>query len=149
MKSGLSDTNPIIVAAFKAALLHQGLVIAAVLVLLALGWIAARELRPNARESRGPAPRESTARRVLRIGFGILWVFDGLLQAQPAMAVGLPSQVIEPTAASSPGWVQHVVNWAGTAWSYHPIQAGAAVDSIIENASRSLSANAAPPALPG
>ena len=43
------------------------------------------------------------------------------------MAAGLPSQVIEPTAASSPGWVQHVVNWAGTAWSYHPIQAGAAV----------------------
>jgi len=40
---------------------------------------------------------------------------------------GLPSQVIEPTAASSPGWVQHAVNWAGTAWSYHPIQAGAAV----------------------
>jgi cytochrome oxidase Cu insertion factor (SCO1/SenC/PrrC family) len=42
------------------------------------------------------------------------------------MAVGLPSQVIEPTAASSPGWVQHLVNWAGTAWSYHPVQAGAA-----------------------
>jgi cytochrome oxidase Cu insertion factor (SCO1/SenC/PrrC family) len=48
------------------------------------------------------------------------------LQAQPKMAVGLPSQVIEPTAASSPHWVQAVVNWAGTAWSYHPMQAGAA-----------------------
>ncbi len=42
------------------------------------------------------------------------------------MAVGLPSQVIEPIAASSPRWVQHVVNWAGTTWSYHPMQAGAA-----------------------
>ena len=62
---------------------------------------------------------------MLRIGFGVLWIFDGLLQAQPAMAVGLPSQVIEPTAASSPAWVQHLVNWAGTSWSYHPIQAGA------------------------
>ena len=41
------------------------------------------------------------------------------------MAVGLPSQVIEPIAASSPRWVQHVVNWAGTTWSYHPMQAGA------------------------
>ena len=41
------------------------------------------------------------------------------------MAIGLPSQVIEPTAASSPTWVQHVVNWAGTSWSYHPMQAGA------------------------
>ncbi len=55
----------------------------------------------------------------------MLWVFDGILQAQPKMAIGLPSQVIEPTAASSPHWVQQVVNWAGTAWSYHPMQAGA------------------------
>ena len=41
------------------------------------------------------------------------------------MAIGLPSQVIQPLAAASPRWVQHVVNWAGTTWSYHPMQAGA------------------------
>jgi cytochrome oxidase Cu insertion factor (SCO1/SenC/PrrC family) len=63
---------------------------------------------------------------VLRVGFGLLWVFDGILQAQPKMAIGLPSQVIEPTAASSPHWVQQVVSWAGTTWSYHPLQAGTA-----------------------
>ncbi len=60
------------------------------------------------------------------IGFGNLWLFDAFLQAQPKMAVGLPSLVIEPSAASSPAWVQHLVNWAGTTWSYHPVQAGAA-----------------------
>ena len=70
----------------------------------------------------GPEP---AGRQLLRIGFGVLWIFDGLLQAQPAMAEGLPSQVIQPAAATSPGWVQHIVNWAGTSWSYHPIQAGA------------------------
>ena len=43
------------------------------------------------------------------------------------MAAGLPSQVIKPAAANSPGWVQHIVNWAGTSWSYHPVQAGASV----------------------
>ena len=69
---------------------------------------------------------EPAGRRLLRIGFGLLWIFDGLLQAQPAMAAGLPSQVIEPTAASSPRWVQHVVDWGAVTWSYHPIQAGAA-----------------------
>jgi hypothetical protein len=69
---------------------------------------------------------EPAGRRLLRIGFGLLWIFDGLLQAQPAMAAGLPSQVIEPTAASSPPWVQHVVDWGAVTWSYHPIQAGAA-----------------------
>ncbi len=127
MQSGLSDTNPIIVAAFKAALLHQGLIIAAVLLLLALAWAAVRMrgLRP-APGPQGPSPSETTARRVLRIGLGVLWLFDGLLQAQPAMAAGLPSQVIEPSAASSPGWVQHLVSWGATSWSYHPVEAGAA-----------------------
>ncbi|MGB6456862.1 MAG: hypothetical protein WBH47_20540, partial [Streptosporangiaceae bacterium] len=140
MQSGLSDTNPVIVAAFKAALLHQGLIIAAILAVLGLAWVAAREFGPagGARWTRmslrgsapDPAPGgpggssrcESTARRVLRVGFGVLWVFDGLLQAQPAMAAGLPSQVIEPGATASPAWVQHVVNWGATAWSFHPVQ---------------------------
>jgi cytochrome oxidase Cu insertion factor (SCO1/SenC/PrrC family) len=128
MQSGLSDTNPIIVAAFKAALLHQGLIIAAVLALLALAWLAAREFSPggSARESRWSFRGEGPARRVLRVGFGLLWLLDGLLQAQPAMAAGLPSQVIQPAAATSPSWVQHLVNWGATAWSYHPVQAGAA-----------------------
>src|SRR5215475_6544764 len=130
MKSGLSDTNPIIVAAFKAALVHQGLLILIVLALLALAWTAARMrwIPWHATAHFGPSgagpsptrtvpPGQSTARRVLRVGFGILWVFDGLLQAQPAMAAGLPSQVIQPAAATSPSWVQHLVNWGATAWS--------------------------------
>jgi cytochrome oxidase Cu insertion factor (SCO1/SenC/PrrC family) len=70
--------------------------------------------------------REPVARRVLRIGFGLIWIFDGILQAQPAMPLGLTSQVIEPSATSSPRWVQHVVNWAGTSWTYHPIEISAA-----------------------
>ena len=76
----------------------------------------------------GPASgrRARPWRELLRIGFGVLWIIDGLLQGQPGMPAGLPSQVIEPAASSSPGWVQHIVNWAGTTWSYHPIQAGAA-----------------------
>jgi cytochrome oxidase Cu insertion factor (SCO1/SenC/PrrC family) len=131
MNSGLSNTNPTLVAAFRSALLHQGLIIALVLLLLGLAWVGIREWVPGARSAAGGpwsasgAP-EPVARRVLRIGFGIIWIFDGLLQAQPAMAAGLPSQVIKPTAASSPVWVQHLVNWAGTSWSYHPVQAGAA-----------------------
>jgi hypothetical protein len=42
------------------------------------------------------------------------------------MAGGLPSQVIQPAASSSPGWVQHVVNAGANIWDYHPVQAGAA-----------------------
>jgi cytochrome oxidase Cu insertion factor (SCO1/SenC/PrrC family) len=70
--------------------------------------------------------REARGRRLLRIGFGLIWILDGILQAQPKMAAGLASQVIQPTAAASPTWVQHLVNWGGTIWSYHPITSGAA-----------------------
>ncbi len=131
MNSGLTDNNPTLVAAFRAALLHQGLIVLAVLAVLGLIWVSLREWVPAARptlagRSAGAASAEPAGRRLLCIGFGIVWIFDGLLQAQPAMAAGMPSQVIEPTAASSPLWVQHLVNWAGTSWSYHPIEAGAA-----------------------
>ncbi len=131
MNSGINANDPTVVAAFRAALAHQGMIALAFVILLALAWGSARAWRPPGTSAApgpdGPGrPAEPTGRRVLRIGFGILWLFDGVLQAQPAMAVGLPSKVIEPTAASSPAWVQHVVNWAGTSWSYHPIQAASA-----------------------
>jgi cytochrome oxidase Cu insertion factor (SCO1/SenC/PrrC family) len=132
MNSGLDLSDPAIVAAFKAALVHQGLIALLIFVFVGLSWVSIRawlNASPAAAgdETAGSAPAgaEPAWRQLLRIGFGLLWVFDGILQAQPKMAIGLPSQVIEPTAASSPPWVQHVVNWAGTSWSYHPMQAGA------------------------
>ena len=128
MNSGLNVDDPTVVAAFRAALLHQGLIILAIFAVLSIAWVAVR--RPPAVGAAGARVRaalpEPAGRRVLRIGFGLLWLLDGVLQAQPGMAAGMPSQVIEPTASSSPSWVQHLVNWAGTTWSYHPIQAGAA-----------------------
>ena len=126
MNSGLNAADPTVVAAFRAALLHQGLIALAIFAVLSVVWVSVRGQAENAT---GAAARvahpEPAGHQVLRIGFGLLWLFDGILQAQPRMAVGLPSQVIEPTAASSPHWVQHLVNWAGTTWSYHPVQAGA------------------------
>ena len=131
MNSGINVNDPTVVAAFKSALLHQGLIALLIFALLGFAWVTVRAWLPVAQPAgadgtRVPAVPEPSWRQVLRIGFGLLWVFDGILQAQPKMAVGLPSQVIEPAAASSPRWVQEVVNWAGTTWSYHPMQAGAA-----------------------
>ena len=128
MNSGVNIGDPTVVAAFKSALLHQGLIRPADLrarradLAEPAGLPAGRRATPSARRH----PGRAAWRQVLRIGFGLLWLFDGILQAQPKMAVGLPSQVIQPAAASSPHWVQDVVNWAGTTWSYHPMQAGAA-----------------------
>jgi cytochrome oxidase Cu insertion factor (SCO1/SenC/PrrC family) len=153
MGNMLSTDNPAIVAAFHAALTKQGLIILAIVMALAALWIVwrsrqvqpelgrRRELRavkavdgwlggPDGRRA-GPAvpawtATEPAARRLLRIGFGILWVFDGLLQAQPAMPVGLADEVTVPAAGSSPGWVQHLSNWAGLVWDTHPVGAAAA-----------------------
>jgi cytochrome oxidase Cu insertion factor (SCO1/SenC/PrrC family) len=124
MNSGLSPNDPTLEAAFRSALMRQGLIALAVFVLLWLIWGALRNWVPAAKA--GALAAEPRGRQVLRIGFGLLWVFDGILQAQPQMPGGLPSQVIEPAAQSSPRWVQEVVNAGGTIWSYHPIQAAAA-----------------------
>ena len=124
MNSGLSPDDPTLVAAFRSALLHQGLIAAAVFVLLLLAWGTSRNWVPAAA---GTAPAaEPRGRQVLRIGFGLLWLLDGILQAQPKMPGGLPSQVIEPTAQASPHWVQDLVNAGGTIWSDHPVTAAAA-----------------------
>ena len=134
MNSGVNVNDPTVIAAFKTALLHQGVI--ALLIFCALGvvWVTVRALLPAAQpgeqtglgSSAASAVTEPSWRQLLRVGFGVLWIFDGILQAQPTMAIGLPSPVIQPSAASSPHWVQQVVNWAGTTWSYHPMQAGAA-----------------------
>jgi cytochrome oxidase Cu insertion factor (SCO1/SenC/PrrC family) len=128
MNSGLNLNAPAVVEAFKTLLLHQGIIALLIFASLGLTWVSARVWLGVSAEpaAAAPASAEPAGRRVLRIGFGVLWLVDGILQAQPGMAIGLPSRVIEPTAASSPAWVQHVVNWAGTSWSFHPLQAGAA-----------------------
>jgi cytochrome oxidase Cu insertion factor (SCO1/SenC/PrrC family) len=129
MNSGVNPANTILVSAFRSALFHQWAIVGIIFLLLLLAWGATRSWVTTSTQARAALTaswREPKARRLLRIGFGALWLFDGILQAQPQMAGGLPSQVMEPAASSSPAWVQHLVNWAGTIWSYHPVQAGAA-----------------------
>lgn len=160
MTSGLNATAPSIVAAFKAALLHQGLIVLALVVLVLVAWRAFRlaELRRAAPAvagrpgspgrpaamptgaarlagSRGrtsvgepaaAAVGEAPGRRAVRIGFGLLWLLDGLLQAQAAMPLGLPSQVIRPVAATTPLGFQHFLDGVLTVWTLHPVTAAAA-----------------------
>src|SRR5450432_575160 len=46
MKSGLNLGNPLLAAAFRSALLHQGMVALLVFGVLALAWVSVREWRP-------------------------------------------------------------------------------------------------------
>lgn len=70
----------------------------------------------------GPEPR---ARRFLRWSFGLLWIVDGLLQAQPAMPVGF-LRMIRAEAAGAPPWLADVLDPLVRAWARHPVAADAA-----------------------
>jgi cytochrome oxidase Cu insertion factor (SCO1/SenC/PrrC family) len=133
MTSGSVDA--VLAAAFRSALLHQLLIIAVIFLVLLAAWAALRTWGrggDSADATGGKAAAvawpEPRARTVLRVGFGGLWLVDGILQAQPQMASGLADQVIKPAAASSPGWVQGLAGWGVNFWDYHPVTAaGSAV----------------------
>jgi cytochrome oxidase Cu insertion factor (SCO1/SenC/PrrC family) len=135
MGRSLQSGNSVIVSAFHTALFHQFLFLLAVGAVLAIGFNVLRTIQYRRLEAVGrttfptaqmyPYP-EPAARRILRIGFGLIWVLDGLLQLQASMPLDLPSGVIQPAANSSPPWVQHLVNSGVTIWSNHPVQAAAA-----------------------
>ena len=136
MGRSVQTGNSLIVSSFHAALFHQFIAIFVLGALCAIGFNVFRTVQYRRLKAHGmasfpssgeanPVP-EPEARRVLRIGFGALWIFDGLLQIQSSMPLGLPSGVIQPSASSSPGWVQHLVNTGATIWSNHPIQAASA-----------------------
>jgi cytochrome oxidase Cu insertion factor (SCO1/SenC/PrrC family) len=127
--------NPTITAAFRSTLGHQFLVVLILAIVLIVAWNVIRTVRyrraaaTSTFDAKAPplwSYPEPTARRFLRIAFGILWAFDGLLQVQGSMPEGVPGGVLTPAASSSPGWVQHLVNVGVTIWSDHPVSAAAA-----------------------
>jgi cytochrome oxidase Cu insertion factor (SCO1/SenC/PrrC family) len=150
MGGTISDSNPLILAAFASALRHQALIVLILLLIAATAWVwpyTAPKPRPDVEPAGGadavsatdaaaaptaieaaqPATElgEHPARKLLRVSFGLLWIFDGLLQLQHAMPTGLPAQVVQPAAASSPHWVQQLVNNGTLIWLRHPISAAA------------------------
>jgi len=151
MPHAITASNPLVVAAFHATLLHQLLLLLVIGVALALCWnvaftlhqrraarsVAAAEQgegEPSAGGALASSPAagalaalEPSGRKVLRIAFGLLWVLDGLLQLQSAMPIAMPGGVIRPAAAGSPPWVHSIVNFGLTIWTNHPVQAAASV----------------------
>jgi cytochrome oxidase Cu insertion factor (SCO1/SenC/PrrC family) len=134
MSPGLKTNNSNIVSAFHSALLHQGLLVLLILAVagITLNVLRSQQFRRAVRDDGAPTARpagsigEPAARRLLRISFGLIWLFDGVLQGQSSMPLGMIPQGVQPAAAASPTWVQHVVNAGATIWSFHPVQAAAA-----------------------
>ncbi len=136
MGSSLQTTNNTVISAFESALLRQALFVLAILGLLFVAWNILRSMQIRHAIVLGadqratvtaPGAAEPTARHLLRVSFGCLWLFDGLLQAQTSMPLGLTSGVIQPAAAGSPRWVRHLVDVGVTIWNNHPVPAATAV----------------------
>ena len=137
MGHGLQTDNPTIAAAFRTALDHQFLIILVILVaVLAVAWNVVRTIHyrravaagtldatvPDAlalpRAGGPPAPPDH-----LRHPVGVRRAAPG---AERRCRSACPARSSRPSASSSPGWVQHLVNVGTTIWSDHPVTAAAA-----------------------
>jgi cytochrome oxidase Cu insertion factor (SCO1/SenC/PrrC family) len=92
-------------------------------------WIVGRrrgDLPQRWRDVLGTADRaaEPVARRIVRIGFGALWLVDGLLQAAPDVPAGFRAPLAEGLAGT-PGWYAAVVRPLADVWTRHPVVADA------------------------
>jgi cytochrome oxidase Cu insertion factor (SCO1/SenC/PrrC family) len=131
MGSAPGTGNSTIIRDFHASLGRQALLILLVALLLFIAWNGLRSMQYRRAVASGgqfppprrPVPPEPPARRLLRIGFGALWVIDGLLQLQQSMPLGLPSDVLRPAAFASPQWVQRLVGFGVDTWTRHPTAA--------------------------
>jgi hypothetical protein len=75
--------------------------------------------------------RRRVTRRDLRVALGLLWLLDGLLQAQPFMFTGgFATQVIAPVGTGQPGLVSGPVHWAATLIAASPVAWNAAAAGI-------------------
>jgi cytochrome oxidase Cu insertion factor (SCO1/SenC/PrrC family) len=74
--------------------------------------------------SDSPGEPEPSARRYLRLAFGLLWVVDGVLQAAPDVPAGFRTSMAEGLAAS-PVWFADLVDHPVELWARHPTVADA------------------------
>jgi cytochrome oxidase Cu insertion factor (SCO1/SenC/PrrC family) len=119
-KNNVSLLNPIVVSLFRHHLYISSVywIIGIALVCL-LGATFARRLNTfNLSKSGLSEPRSRT---ILRIGFGIIWVFDGILQFQPSMPLGLGNDVVRPAVSGAPSFLHPLMLHAIALWNAHPI----------------------------
>ncbi|MFZ0768881.1 MAG: SCO family protein [Acidimicrobiales bacterium] len=141
-KSNVTVTNPLVVALFHHAVYVTSVywIIALALAVL-LGATLLRRLTMFNLSHAGLA--EPSARTLLRLAFGVIWLFDGILQFQPAMPLGLANDVVRPTISGAPSWLHPLMYSSIHLWNAHPIalatgtawiQVGIGLGLIVSNA---------------
>jgi cytochrome oxidase Cu insertion factor (SCO1/SenC/PrrC family) len=118
--SSFTSTNPLVVTLFHHNVFTSSVSWIIGIALLALVIASAlRVVNTFNLSARGLA--EVRSRTYLRMGFGALWLIDGILQFQASMPLGLGNAVVAPAAAGTPGWLHSLMFDGIGIWNNHPI----------------------------
>jgi cytochrome oxidase Cu insertion factor (SCO1/SenC/PrrC family) len=119
-RSYVSNDNPIVTALFRHSVyVTSAYWIIGLATLLLLGVILLGRINNFNLSSAGLS--EPRARTYLRLAFGAIWLFDGILQFQPQMPLGLANDVVQPTIAGAPSWLHPLMYSAIHLWNAHPV----------------------------
>lgn len=118
--SRIQLTNPLVESIFRHDLFLSAIlwILALGLVILLIATMRGWAFHFNLSEAGLAEPR---ARAYLRWAFGAIWLFDGLLQFQPSMPLGLANAVVSPATVGTPSWLHALMNVGIGVWNNHPI----------------------------
>src|SRR5665213_4029520 len=113
-------TNALVVSMFRHSLFVTGLLwLAVIAVVLMLVLVVTRNIFRFNLSSEGV--NEPRARTYLRWAFGAIWLFDGVLQFQASMPLGLANNVVAPLTTNTPSWLHALMEHGIFLWNSHPI----------------------------
>src|ERR1039458_8982399 len=113
-------TNALVVSMFRHSLFVTGLLwLAVIAVVLMFVLVVTRNIFRFNLSSEGV--NEPRARTYLRWAFGAIWLFDGVLQFQASMPLGLANNVVAPLTTNTPSWLHALMEHAIFLWNSHPI----------------------------
>ncbi len=115
-----SYTNQLVTDAFTHSVFFVcGLWIIAIAFVVMVGAVASRRVLLFNLSPDGLA--EPRNRSYLRMAFGAIWIFDGILQFQASMPLGLANGVVAPAMAGTPHWLHSLMLHGISIWNSHPI----------------------------
>lgn len=115
-----SDVNSLVTTAFQHQVFVTSLlwIIGIAFVVMVYSVLTRRVLSFNLSEA---GLSEVRSRSYLRLAFGALWLFDGILQFQVAMPLGMANGVVAPATDGTPNWLHHLMLDGITIWNSHPL----------------------------
>jgi cytochrome oxidase Cu insertion factor (SCO1/SenC/PrrC family) len=119
-QQSINLTNSLVVTLFRHSLFVTGLMwLAAIAIVMMMVLVATRKILTFNLFSEGAG--EPRARTYLRWAFGAIWLFDGFLQFQASMPLGLANNVVAPLTTNTPSWLHWLMEHGIFLWNSHPI----------------------------